>query len=107
VGAASRAVAGSPVASTARAGLETARTCLPLGGSAGFLARCDDDAAMGGRAALATAGTTRAGTAAWTTAGSAVPASTGTARRHTRPNTTTSSFSVSGAIRHQVDGSPM
>ena len=28
------------------------------------------------------------------------------ARRHTRPNITTWSFSDSGAIRHQVDGSP-
>ncbi len=28
------------------------------------------------------------------------------ARRHTRPTTTTWSFSDNGAIRHQVDGSP-
>jgi hypothetical protein len=38
---------------------------------------------------------------------SAVTAGATLTRRHTRPNTTISSFSASGAIRHQVDGSPM
>ena len=64
-------------------------------------------AAPTGNAARSGTGSSRAASRCSTASCSAVRAGATLARRHTRPNATTSSFSASGAIRHQVEGSPM